>query len=418
MAEEIQSLFIPSRLNVGFVKREGTFDGKLSYIIYFDEKGKLRKEASWNSWRDESLSPAAFDNKPQKGLIINKGIKHYAYHFGSGKSMARIYDPRGFEFEITMDNLVGIINQSNIDMSEIVQECVYSWAGTELVLLPTNSEQYKASLVHTENKNSKISLKDLKVGQTYSLKNSESYHIYIGHYEINNYVNCDYTIMKAYLKPSKSKKHIFYSVDEKMYKDLSGANLGRCIDSGEYDDINDLVNDFVGSHMNKRISHVDLFYDYTLKDLMNNTFGDSRTLVFGKSASNHRIIYELVYRDKLMELHENKYHKFVSYNLNTDRYFVFDGLLKAPKLVKDKTKQEEKMIDYDRYVYSDGMAYTNYNVCKDNQSKRDNEITDFEKFQEDMYIRQYTDWKNKLNMGLLQVVFEDGTKEMVHVNIL
>lgn len=46
------SFFIPKRINVGYQERQGTYTGKLAYIIYFDEKGKLRKETSWNGWRD------------------------------------------------------------------------------------------------------------------------------------------------------------------------------------------------------------------------------------------------------------------------------------------------------------------------------------------------------------------------------
>ena len=44
-------LFIPDRINVGLQGRRGTYTGKLAYIIYWDKKGVLRKETSWESWR-------------------------------------------------------------------------------------------------------------------------------------------------------------------------------------------------------------------------------------------------------------------------------------------------------------------------------------------------------------------------------
>lgn len=44
-------LFIPQKIHVGFQNREDTFNGKLAYVIYEDEKGNLRKETSWNQWR-------------------------------------------------------------------------------------------------------------------------------------------------------------------------------------------------------------------------------------------------------------------------------------------------------------------------------------------------------------------------------
>ena len=60
-------LYIPDKIKVGYQKREGTYTGKLAYVIYYDEKGKLRKEASWNSWRKHDIEPQEFDNIPTEG---------------------------------------------------------------------------------------------------------------------------------------------------------------------------------------------------------------------------------------------------------------------------------------------------------------------------------------------------------------
>ena len=60
-----EKLYIPKRINVGFQKREGTYRGILGYVIYWDDKGKLRKEASWESWRHtvgDRISPWSADN--------------------------------------------------------------------------------------------------------------------------------------------------------------------------------------------------------------------------------------------------------------------------------------------------------------------------------------------------------------------
>ena len=46
------AIFLPEKMRVGFQKRDGTYTGKLAYIIYYDNKGKLRKENSWGRWRD------------------------------------------------------------------------------------------------------------------------------------------------------------------------------------------------------------------------------------------------------------------------------------------------------------------------------------------------------------------------------
>ena len=63
--------FLPKKIRVGFSARHDTFTGKLAYIIYYDEKGKIRKEASFNSWRDEKLGILELDNEPRSGFVLN-----------------------------------------------------------------------------------------------------------------------------------------------------------------------------------------------------------------------------------------------------------------------------------------------------------------------------------------------------------
>jgi len=46
-------LFIPTKIKVGYQEREDTYSDLLCYVIYYDEKGKLRKEQSWRSWIDQ-----------------------------------------------------------------------------------------------------------------------------------------------------------------------------------------------------------------------------------------------------------------------------------------------------------------------------------------------------------------------------
>jgi len=68
------NIFVPKQINVGFQNRKDTYSGKLAYVIYFDEKGKLRKETSWNSWRDENIPNEIYDNEPTEGFVLNKKV--------------------------------------------------------------------------------------------------------------------------------------------------------------------------------------------------------------------------------------------------------------------------------------------------------------------------------------------------------
>ena len=66
------NIFIPKRINVGYQNRLDTYTGKLAYVIYYDEKGTLRKETSWNGWRDKDIPNTEFDNVPTEGFVFNK----------------------------------------------------------------------------------------------------------------------------------------------------------------------------------------------------------------------------------------------------------------------------------------------------------------------------------------------------------
>ena len=66
------SIFIPEKIKVGYQKRDDTYTKQLAYIIYFDSEGVLRKENSWNSWRDKNIEPEIFDNIPINGFVLNK----------------------------------------------------------------------------------------------------------------------------------------------------------------------------------------------------------------------------------------------------------------------------------------------------------------------------------------------------------
>lgn len=206
-------LYIPKTISVGFQQRSDTFTGKLGYIIYTDHKGVLRKEASWNSWRDKKIDTVTVDNTPQPGFTLNKGIKRDGY-WGSGRSVIRVWDPRDFEFEISVDNLIGILMHADVSKRDITEPCVFAWNGTELILLPTNSIEYQESVAHTDKIERKFSARDLVVGHTYAVRREEKSVVYLGshpRYEVVKYSSCDrYGFPEKITLDKKPKKgHVF-----------------------------------------------------------------------------------------------------------------------------------------------------------------------------------------------------------------
>ena len=176
------NIFIPTKINVGFQKRKDTYTSKLAYVIYFDEKGKLRKETSWQGWRDEGIPNEIYDNEPMEGFVLNKKIGGDRYGWNPRQTYTRVYDPRGFEFEITIPNLLWILENCNcIKGKGLEGEFVYGWDGKELVLVPVESSDYKE--IQEKNKvihnNTFIKARDLIIGATYEDLNGNQY-VYMG----------------------------------------------------------------------------------------------------------------------------------------------------------------------------------------------------------------------------------------------
>ncbi len=183
------TIFIPKIIRVGSVERTGTYTNKLSYVIYYDSKNKLRKEASWESWRNKEIEPENFDNIPTEGFVLNKRAGGYDTGWNHRNTYCRIYDPRGFEFEITIENLLYILENTNsIKGKGLEGSFVYGWSSSDLILIPTLAPEYVeiSNFTNMINKPESIKGKDLVFGGRY--KNNQNEELtYLGRFDIYNY---------------------------------------------------------------------------------------------------------------------------------------------------------------------------------------------------------------------------------------
>lgn len=210
--------FLPKKIKVGFQDREDTYTGKLAYIIYFDEKGVLRKEKSWEGWRDENIDPVEYDNIPTEGFVLNKKVGGYKSDWDFRKTYVRVYDPRNFEFEISIPNLLFILeNTSSIKGKGLEGEFVYGWDGTELMLIPTDNPKYKSlkKVSELQFKKDYVKVKDLVIGATY-LHKSNIPLVYMGVF--------DYYPDTWDASEKRNNLHIFMNPDTSNYNDYSDAS--------------------------------------------------------------------------------------------------------------------------------------------------------------------------------------------------
>lgn len=184
------SIFIPEKIKVGFQHRSDTYTNNLAYVIYYDEKGKLRKENSWESWRDKSIEPKSFTNDPIEGFVLNKKVGGYRY-YDYRQTYIRVYDPRGFEFEINVQNLLYILENQSCSKGKVLEgKYVYGWNGKDLILVPIDAPEYNEITAMSNKVLSGEAIKpsELKAGRTYKDKKNKLF-IYLGRYDFFEHEN-------------------------------------------------------------------------------------------------------------------------------------------------------------------------------------------------------------------------------------
>ena len=148
------NIFIPSLCKVGYNRRQDTYTGKLGYICYFDKVWKL--QSSWEKWRDkesEDLAPFEFNNEPISGFVLNKKVGGYGY-WNARHTYCRIFDPRGFEIEISIDNLLYILENRNCIIGKGLEgEYVYGFLRGKVILIPYGTKECDNFIEYSKIKN-------------------------------------------------------------------------------------------------------------------------------------------------------------------------------------------------------------------------------------------------------------------------
>lgn len=239
-----QKLLIPKTIKVGYQKRDDTYTQKLAYVIYYDTKGVLRKETSWEGWRDKKIPAQEFDNVPTEGFVLNKKAGGYNSGWNNRATYCRVFDPRGFEFEISIQNLLFILQETSSNKGKGLEgEFVYSWDGKDIVLLPVGSQEYNLSTEFTSLQANKISARDLKQGCSYLTKDMKNL-TYLGrfmYYQTTSTYN--YQTGYKYVTSGK-KQHIFYTEDGDFIPLKSMTKLAKLNSDIEVSDYAEIMDKF------------------------------------------------------------------------------------------------------------------------------------------------------------------------------
>lgn len=241
----MEKMRIPDKIRVGYQNRNDTYTGKLAYVIYYDEKNKLRKETSWQGWRDNKIDPNNFDNIPTEGFVLNKGVggARQSWGWNPRNEYIRVFDPRGFEFEISVANLLFILQEcTSVKGKGLEGEFVYAWDGKDLVLLPVGCYEYNQSKEFTANKSKKVTKDDMVAGRTYLDKNGDEL-IYIGREKCRTENSFGYKgelfseYAESFLTEPTKFHHVFYNLKHNSFEFHRGfTRLALVIDTNTHPD--------------------------------------------------------------------------------------------------------------------------------------------------------------------------------------
>lgn len=217
----MNQIYIPKKIKVGYQKRDDTYSKKLAYVTYYDDKGVLRKENSWNGWIEKNQGIDDFDNEPMEGFVLNRNVggAKQSYGWNTRIEKVRVYDPRGFEFEIDIPNVLFILQECTSAKGKGLEGTfVYGWNGTSLVLLPTSCEEYKKSTSFTDLQANSVSTKDLVNGRSYKTKKQADL-VYLGKF---NWFELAYS--RSGTDSWSSKKKFIFSDDKNNIIALTNIN--------------------------------------------------------------------------------------------------------------------------------------------------------------------------------------------------
>ena len=356
------TIYVPKRIKVGFNNRDDTYTGKLAYVIYYDEKGKLRKETSWNSWRNKEIDSEEYDNEPMSGFVLNKKVGDYSGDWGNHRqAYCRIYDPRGFEFEITVNNLLFILEHCTCYPGKGLEgDFVYGWDGKDLVLLPTNSPDYIEIEKYSKRINDRKTFKgkDLIIGATYFTKDNEEW-VYMGRFDkwnchIATYYggsyyyrhngwsdNVDDTWIKdsyanqAYKNENKGKHYWFINLNSewkfdriKIFKSLSSKII-------------DVINEKCVQNYTDLYAELEKESDFSPID-----YGKDEVSVMDYESFNERVRNINEY-PRYIRIYSGKYHQFIE--LHYGKYYNGQNNRDKKWYIKYEAKHSSGYFDSTKY---------------------------------------------------------------------
>jgi hypothetical protein len=112
------------------------------------------------------------DNTPMIGFRISRSLRRLGWH--NQNTVIRIEDPRGFDIDITIANMIMLTDNNLLENGEILRECVWGRDGNVNVLLPVNSSPYMQAVANTARNGTHVNVRTVQAGDHVILKNGKT----------------------------------------------------------------------------------------------------------------------------------------------------------------------------------------------------------------------------------------------------
>lgn len=254
---------LPSKIQVGYQKEKSVSSGQLAFITYKNDKGTLQKKKTFESWRDQGIPAQEFENVPTSGFYLNKKVQGTDdAMWEATEEFFSIFDPRGFEVEVSAKNVVYILQcTQSILGGKLEGEFVYAWTGGSSILLPVNSPEYKTlmKISQLKDRNGYVEQDDLKVGSSYLTVTNETW-VYLGCFDEYDY---EYESISGRLIPNKKDEMKYYFAKQMSETEpfviftvgVIYKQLIACLDEELHVELKDILDELERNPMYSPIDH-------------------------------------------------------------------------------------------------------------------------------------------------------------------
>lgn len=195
----------------------------LGYAVPYDStKAGQKRIESVNRWKDKDLEGRILDNIPTRGFKL----LHVVSRYSTSNKVFRVLDPRGFELEISADNLLDIALSGTISNGELSGE--YVWAQHNSVyLISVNHDIYKLYLKEKSGKK----IKQEKGCYYKHPSNISSVFRFEGIFH-HTYLDYKFVIKQGKIVDGPASRTSFWNKPYEIHLEKYNVNVDICMNSG------------------------------------------------------------------------------------------------------------------------------------------------------------------------------------------